>query len=181
MILSKVRLCQKNRPPAEFVRLPDGTKAVRIPLTRGKWTVINEEDYPLVGKYNWYCSQHGYAVMKPPMVNGKRSGHVWMHRIIAGTPDGMITDHINLDKLCNLRSNLRTCDFSTNSHNKNPMKNNTSGHKGVSWIESEQCWRASIKFQKNTFNLGQHRNKEDAISARHYAASVLIGVGAREV
>jgi len=43
---------------------------------------------------------------------------------------------------------------------------NKSGHKGVKWLESRQCWLAYIGFRGKQVNLGYHPTKELAIAAR---------------
>lgn len=48
-------------------------------------------------------------------------------------------------------------------------KNNSSGHRGVSWYSSRSKWRTYIKFQGNNIELGRFDRKEDAISTRKAA------------
>lgn len=50
--------------------------------------------------------------------------------------------------------------------NLNPPKNNTSGHKGVSWDNSRGMWSAYIQVHGKKIHLGRHYKKEDAIAAR---------------
>lgn len=45
-------------------------------------------------------------------------------------------------------------------------KNNTSGHKGVSWDKNRSKWLAYIKFKSKRINLGRFADKQDAINAR---------------
>ena len=47
--------------------------------------------------------------------------------------------------------------------------NNTSGHKGVSWVKQNKIWKAYITFQGQLVNLGRFENKQDAIKARKLA------------
>ncbi|MEN0648929.1 AP2/ERF family transcription factor [Caldifermentibacillus hisashii] len=48
-------------------------------------------------------------------------------------------------------------------------KNNKSGHKGVTWMESRQKWRAYIGFKGKQKTLGYFETKEEAIEARKKA------------
>lgn len=48
-------------------------------------------------------------------------------------------------------------------------KNNTSGHKGVSWNKSHQKWQAYIGIHGKTIKLGYFDNIEDAIRVREEA------------
>lgn len=45
-------------------------------------------------------------------------------------------------------------------------KNNSSVHKGVSWHEQTQKWRAYITFQRKQYNLGFYDNIDDALSSK---------------
>ena len=51
----------------------------------------------------------------------------------------------------------------------NPPKNNTSGHKGVSFDKSRGLWCAYIFFHYKKIHLGRFTNKDDAIKARQKA------------
>lgn len=84
-------------------------------------------------------------------------------------PKGEI-DHINGLRNDNRISNLREATRSENSRNRSKPSNNTSGHKGVSWINRYQCWQATIKFEgKNKF-LGRFATREEAATAYNEAA-----------
>lgn len=50
-----------------------------------------------------------------------------------------------------------------------PYKNNKSGHKGVTWMESRQKWRAYIGFKGRQKTLGYFETKEEAIEVRKKA------------
>ena len=54
-----------------------------------------------------------------------------VHRVIAGTPVGMETDHRDRDGLNNRRSNLRNATIAQNRSNAAISADNTSGVKGV--------------------------------------------------
>lgn len=43
---------------------------------------------------------------------------------------------------------------------------NKSGHKGVMWIESRQCWKAYIGYRGKQISLGYYKNRNDALAAR---------------
>lgn len=48
-------------------------------------------------------------------------------------------------------------------------KNNTSGHKGVSWEKSTSMWVVSIGYQNRIIRIGRFSKLEDAIKAREAA------------
>ncbi len=86
--------------------------AERIPLTRGQFALVDDEDLPLVLGQRWYANRSStgqyYAI------NGQRLG---MHRLITNCPKGLEVDHINHDTLDNRRSNLRVCTHKENMRN----------------------------------------------------------------
>lgn len=45
-------------------------------------------------------------------------------------------------------------------------ESNKSGHKGVTWMDSRQKWRAYIGYKGKQISLGYHDNIDDAIAAR---------------
>lgn len=54
-----------------------------------------------------------------------------MHRIIAETPDKMVTDHIDHNTFNNQRANLRVCSRANNSKNMRRHRDNKLRYKGV--------------------------------------------------
>jgi hypothetical protein len=142
-----------------------------IPLTKGMVAIVDDEDYAELSKYKWHYS--GKYARRYASVNGKRI-YVWMHRVIAGTPDGMDTDHINGNKLDNRRANLRVCTRSQNMHNSaTGIKNNTSKYKGVTYNGGK--WIASICVNFRKLYLGCFTDERDAATAYNEAAFRLMG------
>lgn len=136
-----------------------------IRLTRGKVAVIDDDDFTKVNQHKWHCNNHGYAMSWFRTSDGKRS-LVSMHRFILSTPKGLLTDHINLDKLDNRKENLRVCTATQNECNKDLSKRNKSGYKGVSFDSRTGKWRVAIKANGKFLRLGRHKNILDA--AREY-------------
>ncbi|WP_274853290.1 AP2 domain-containing protein [Bacillus methanolicus] len=75
----------------------------------------------------------------------------------ASKRDVGVKRHINQDRL----NGTRKTALKAKLH-----KHNKSGHKGVSWMESRQKWRAYIGFKGEQITLGYFDSKEDAIKAR---------------
>lgn len=86
-----------------------------IPLSgkngAGKFAIVDDEDIEKVMAYKWHLSDSGYAV------NRTRGKTVRMHRLVNGTPEGMVTDHINRNPLDNRKANLRSCTQKVNAMN----------------------------------------------------------------
>lgn len=88
-------------------------------------------------------------------------------------------DHRDLDRSNNRWSNLRLASNTENGANRAKGKNNTSGHKGVSWCKNRQKWQAGIKINYRRKALGRFDTKEEAAAAYAVAAQELFGEFAR--
>ena len=133
-----------------------------IPLTQGKFAIVDDEDYPDLSKYRWYAVKLGntYYARRHPLGKKGNGGFIHMHRIVAGTPKGRDTDHINGNGLDNRRGNLRVVTRRENQQNRHTRK--TSKYPGVSWDWQNQKWRASIKAKGKQHNLGRYDDEETA-------------------
>jgi len=140
-------------------------KVIKIPLTDKGFALINESDLIKVSKYSWRLSSHGYAITRV-VIDGKFR-QVSMHRVIADTPEGLVTDHINGDKLDNRSENLRACSHAENTAYKKPK---TTKPKGVYWNKTRKNWLASIRVNGVLIYLGRFKDQVDAIKAYNEAA-----------
>ena len=88
----------------------------KIPLSRGKFSLIDDEDYELVSKFNWNAQKHPYTFYAYTTV-GDSTKRISMHRLIMGLKkgDGLVVDHKDNDGLNNQRSNLQVVSASDNS------------------------------------------------------------------
>lgn len=131
------------------------------------------DDYDLIKKYVWHADKRGYAR------GGDYNNRVKMHRLVLGVENAInkriIVDHINGDPTDNRKSNLRLCTNEENSHNRCIHKNNSSGITGVSWINREQKWIATIGINGKLKFLGYFNNKEDAKKCRQEAEDKYYG------
>lgn len=159
--------------------LPLNSKA--IPLSQGKFAIVDAEDYEWISQWHWSVMNRGYAVRSQhiAVINGKQKKKaILMHRLIANTPDGMGTDHINGDRLDNRRANLRICTISQNNCNKKPIIG-TSNYKGVCWDSEKKKWKAQISINNHNKVLGRFLSEEDAAKAYDIAATFYYGEYAR--
>jgi hypothetical protein len=93
-----------------------GTKKILL-RNSGNYAIVDDEDYDFINSFgSWYENEQGYAV-KSVHVNGK-TRRIRMHAVINETPEGLVTDHINGDKLDNRRSNLRSVGSMINAWNR---------------------------------------------------------------
>lgn len=137
----------------------------QIPVTQGKFALVDEEDFEWLSQWKWTLSGDGYAY-RGLYTNGKRSGSITMHRQVNCTPLDLVTDHINRNKLDNTRANLRSVSKSLNGFNTGLSRANSSGHKGVTWNKAKQRWQAQISVRGTYHMLGRFINLPDAVAAR---------------
>lgn len=149
------------------------TETRTIPLTQGKAAVVDAEDFESLSRYKWAYHSNGYAY-RSERKNGKTVS-VLMHRVVAGTPDDLITDHINGDKLDNRRANLRACTYTQNLGNASLRSNNTTGYKGVTWDKSRGRWRARVNVDGREYHLGRFETRDEAVRAYDARARELFG------
>lgn len=138
-----------------------------LPLTNGKFAFIDNDDYDCLSKHNWYVNCGGYPARKVSYrENGKRVYKtIFMHRVVNKTPDGLVTDHVNGDKLDNRKSNLRSCTHTQNMCNVTSRKNTTSKYKGVTWWARDKKWKAQARLHNITRHLGYFDTQEEAALA----------------
>jgi len=143
-----------------------------IELTQGQVAKVSDDWFEVLNKYKWYAwydphTKSFYAVRATSSLLGKRK-MIRMHRVVAGTPDGMKTDHRDGDTLNNLPDNLRICTNAQNLSNRGMNANNTSGFKGV--FASGKKWIAKIKVDDKYLYLGTYPIREEAARAYDEAA-----------
>ncbi len=156
-------------------------ETMQIPLTKGKHTVIDIEDWGKVAEYNWTYNPLGYARAHVSICRGSSTDtfkSIWMHRVILDAPEELHVDHINGDKLDNRKANLRLATRTTNGWNKPKQKTAkgkqcTSQYKGVSFCNGR--WRAQIKRNGVLYRLGEFSNELDAARAYNKKAIELSG------
>lgn len=158
-----------------------------IPLSSRKYpglvALIDEADYELVGQFQWRPSVCGeslvYARANPNTEAGQ--GSVLLHRLLLGlTGDSsrnLVGDHINRDGLDNRRSNLRTCEQSSNLWNRRSNQRGSSKFKGVHWHATKWC--VQISCNNKRLHLGSFDNEVIAALAYDAAARELHGEFAR--
>jgi hypothetical protein len=111
----------------------------QIPLTKGHFALIDDEDCERVSQYKWSFDNNGYAVRKAG--GRKNPKKIMLHRFIMDAPAGFDVDHIDGDPLNNTRANLRVCNRSQNNANRISLPGSTSQYKGVSWNSKRQYWQ----------------------------------------
>ena len=146
----------------------------KIKLTKGKFALVDDEDFEYLNQWRWGVSSSGYARRCQHIrlgVNKYKAQYIWMHRLVNDTPNDLFTDHINRDKLDNRKENLRNTNKSLNGLNRDKICTNTSGVYGVHFESQTKKWRAEIRVDGKRFSLGRFNNIKDAAFARKEAES----------
>lgn len=78
-------------------------------------------------------------------------------------------DHRNRVRTANWFGNLRLATRKQNSENTTLRYDNTSGHKGVYWLERVGKWYAQIRHNNVQIHLGYFSEIADAVAARRAA------------
>lgn len=154
-------------------RIPD-TKL--IPLTQGKFAIVDAEDYDQFSQDKWFAKRRRgwvYAARTTSRSTPQRRT-VWMHREIINASKGMMCDHKDHNGLNNSKSNLRLCTNSQNQQNQKPRTTGTSKYKGVNWHKNNK-WQARIGFNGRRIYLGLFDNQIDAAVAYDRKAVELFG------
>lgn len=151
-----------------------------ILLTKGKRTLVDDEDYEYLKQWKWYFGSR-YAQRQEYLgkINGKyQQKTVYMHRELCSSDEDV--DHINGDTLDNRRSNLRACTHQQNSYNQKLRKSNTSGYKGVSWHKQRKKWVVQLQYNGKKLHLGLFTDIEDAVKAYNDKSILVYGDFARK-
>ena len=136
-------------PVLLYRRIRFGYPFRRIPLTQGKYAIVDPDDYERLTKYKWYAANNSgsfYALRgKWCGTVKKRSKSISMHRQIINAPNSLYVDHINHNTLDNRKANLRPATPAENARNAYyPKKNATSKFRGVWFNKQTNKWRSQI-------------------------------------
>lgn len=153
----------------------------RIPLTRGKVALVDDEDFELINRWKWrtQAGVNSFYAVREVSRNGRRT-NVLMHRVILKCDRATQVDHINHDGLDNRRRNLRKASNTENHWNqiKRSHRNGLptkSFYKGVVFCLTTNLWRARIQAHGKQNCLGRFDDEKTAAKAYNAAAVRLHG------
>jgi hypothetical protein len=148
----------------------------QIPLTQGLFAIVDDGDYEMLSKRNWF-SMHARTAGKFYAATSdiERGGHLMMHRVLLGMANAKrpLVDHINRNGLDNRRENLRLCTHMQNLWNASLSKRSKTGFKGVTVRYGG--FGANICKNYKQIRLGSFTTPEAAARAYDRAARELFG------
>ena len=148
----------------------------QIPLTQGRFALVDDEDYEELNKYKWHAAwapstKSFYAARNSKQINNSKRNTIYMHKELLSPAKGMQVDHINHDTLDNRRGNLRIATLSENRANSRIQANSTSGYKGVTWNLRNNKWWSQIVVNCKHEYLGSFTCLMKAAAAYNRAAA----------
>lgn len=145
----------------------------RIPLTQGKYAIVDPDDYERLTRHKWHVIRgaNTYYAGRNSRI-GKKRFSIKMHRQIINPPDHLLVDHINRYGFDNRKANLRPATRAQNTLNRPFIKTKTSSSKyrGVSWSKSQKKWHAHLGLNGKCKFIGYFQNEIDAAKAYDNAA-----------
>ena len=144
----------------------------RIPLTQGKYAIVDPEDFERFNKYKWHAvkSTNTFYARRTIYV-GKKYVSIMMHRELIHPPGYLFVDHINHNGLDNRKANLRLATCAQNTYNRIHLRKcKSSKYKGVSWKKQKMKWIVNVRYNcKNKF-IGYFKDEKQAAKAYDKAA-----------
>jgi hypothetical protein len=153
---------------------PSSPDIAYIPLTKGKFAIVDKADYERLNKYKWFVMDgrdgQFYA--------GRKEGYriIPMHREIMQPPPGMVIHHINHNGLDNRRCNLQICRAEENQRYRK-LGVTASGFVGV--YPCGKKWRAMVQSKGQVLYQAIFADKIEAAKARDDKAAEFFGESAR--
>lgn len=158
-------------PRGGMVFWEDGQEFVKIPLTKGLFTIIDRSDYENIGRFRWYAGRvvKTFYAMRRHESDGETK-IVGVHNLLMPHPT-LDVDHKDWDGLNNRRSNLRHLARGPNIQNS---IRKSGRYKGISRNRVGN-WSARIRWNYANLDLGTYRTPEEAALAYDLAALEIYG------
>jgi hypothetical protein len=140
-----------------------------IKLTKGFVVQVDDKNYNLLNKYNWYAHKGKntwYAARRITVDIGK-SVKILMHNVIMNPSEGQEVDHIDHNGLNCLEENMRNCTHQQNTMNRSAW--GRSPYLGVSYMQGKYI-TARIQLGSKYKHLGLFPTEELAAHAYDEAA-----------
>jgi len=153
-----------------------------IPLSQGKFAIVDDEDFDRVNVYKWTWTKRsndsgeGYALRTfgPRKQRKREMLHNFIMKIEVGT---IRADHKNGNGLDNRKENLRLSTQQQNLRNRSHDPLAKSGFRGVYFKKNvSKPWYSRIRVEgKKNIHLGYFITPEEAAKAFDQAAKLYFG------
>ncbi len=177
--LTKVEICFSLSIPTILVRIAIwivllyrrvryGYTFRRIKLTRGKYAIVDVEDFEWLNQDKWHCSHYGYAkrAVSNKSGKGRRQVVVYMHKLLCPAPEGMIVDHINRNSSDNRKVNLRAATQKQNLWNRKFMRRGgKTRYNGIRWDKNRKKWQVRLTINGRRESFGYYADEIEAAKA----------------
>lgn len=170
-VVNPADTCKSYRKAESAIEV-DGLSTRLIPLTQGKYAMVDAGDFKYLSRYKWHAVK-GNSTYYAVRTQGRRS--IRMHRMIMKAPKDMLVDHINHDGLNNTRANLRLCTKTQNAQNQRPRKKTSSRYKGVHYDKKAKAYYAKITHKGKRYTIGKFKDEVEAAKAYDKEAKKLFG------
>ena len=150
-------------------------KMKKVPLTKGFFALVDNEDYEQLILHKWQTNPTSYGSFCAIRSTRKPHKTIYMHRQIMEAPDHLDVDHKNHNTLDNRRCNLRLATRSQNLANRIKRKTLTSRHKGVYYETQTKKWLAGITVKGKYIYIGRYIKEADAAKAYDKKAKEMFG------
>ncbi len=147
-----------------------------IPLSKGQFALIDDEDYERVSQFKWHAiptKTTYYAARNKPTLFGYK--HEYLHTFLMGSNSKEMVDHQDRNGLNCTRANLRPANRNENYRNRGAQSNNKAGYKGVYFNKTKKKWDAQISVGGKSMYIGRYETAEDAARAYDKRALELFG------
>jgi len=138
-----------------------------IELTHGQVTIVDEDKYEDLVKFNWYAAwdsdTKSYYAVRGIYHQGCKRITERVHRWLTAAPSGVQVDHINGDTLDNRLKNLRLATARENGQNRHCIK--SSMFPGVCFGKNRDKWLAQIQINGKRKHIGRFMPEREAFSA----------------
>lgn len=146
----------------------------QIPLTKGQFALVDDEDFDQVNQFKWSVlkKRNTFTAVR----YGEERKFYYLSRFLLNVTDkNIIVDHINHNGLDNRRCNLRLCTNQQNLFNMTKGKRTNSVYKGVTWKKDRNKWYSRVMFNYKEYGLGHYLTEIEAAKAYDKKAIELFG------